>query len=273
MNARRPPLRIVVHGAGGRMGRSLSHLIATDPAWSLRGAVSPSAGRYAEGDATLVPDLSSVSTEVDALIDFSRPEGLRTALSWCREHRIPVVSGTTDLSEDDQAALVAAGDEIPVFWSANMSTGIQVMHQLLALAVRALAAVDRVDMEISETHHRDKADAPSGTALALAETLSETLAESLQRQTDFTGEIRTAPRPGGRQAHDIDISSLRGGDVIGDHRAHFLWNGERLDIGHRATGRDVFARGALRAARWLVDQPAAYYQMSDLLDRSSGHAG
>ena len=237
------PLRIAIAGAGGRMGRRLAALIAEAPDLALGGELELS-------DTALPP-----GTQV--LVDFSSPEGFRRWLDACAAVGVPFVSGTTGLSETDLSRLDAAAQRIAVLHATNTSLGVAVLNKVAADAARMLG--DDYDIEIVESHHRHKKDAPSGTA--------DTLAAHLLSATGRGREALVFGRQGltPRQPGSIGVHSLRLGDVIGEHTVHFATEGERLELTHKATSRDTFARGALRAARWLAGRAAGRYSMDDVL--------
>jgi 4-hydroxy-tetrahydrodipicolinate reductase len=171
----------------------------------------------------------------DVVVDFSAPGATLALAPIAAAAGSALVSGTTGLGDDARAALDRAASQVPVLWEPNMSLGVHVLTELVSRAASALADWDA---EIVETHHRAKVDAPSGTALRLAEALGRA---------------------------NVGVHALRGGDVVGDHTVHLLGGGERLELTHRATNRDVFAHGALRAARWLVGRPPGRYALRDVL--------
>lgn len=231
--------RLLVHGATGRMGRAVLRLAADIPGLSVVGAVSGSrpAQRVVDG----VPQFSASEIggvpAFDVAIDFSLPEGFDRMLDLCVARGAALVSGTTGLSEGQQQAIDEAAGKIPVLVAANFSLGTAVLSQLVERAARALHGWD---CDIVETHHVHKKDAPSGTALVLGESAAR----------------------GGAQAR---YASLRAGDVVGEHTVQFTGLGERLELVHRATDRDVFARGALHAARRIAGRPPGRLRLADLL--------
>jgi 4-hydroxy-tetrahydrodipicolinate reductase len=232
------PARLLIHGASGRMGQALLRLGAAEADLRLVAAVNgdgQAAGGhlpwFAAADIEQVPDF-------DIAIDFSRPEGLLPLLALCRRRQARLVSGTTGLDAGQREALTAASKHVAVLWAANFSLGVAVLG---ALVERAAAALSAWDVDIVELHHAGKRDAPSGTALRLAAAVAG---------------------GGGRPAVQ---HSLRAGDAVGEHCVQFSGAGERLELIHRATDRDVFARGALFASRWLAAQPAGLYRLEDAL--------
>ncbi|MCK6527136.1 4-hydroxy-tetrahydrodipicolinate reductase [Myxococcota bacterium] len=244
-----PAVRVAVHGAGGRMGGRLVRLIGEDPGLVL-------AGGLGRGD-----DLPAALRGADVVVDFSSPDGTARVCEAAQGLRIPAVVGTTGLDPRGRAAVEALAARAPVVLAPNTSAGVHVLLRLAALAARLLG--EGYDAEIVEVHHRGKADAPSGTALLLARALAEAAGGSLEDRAVCHREGRTGPRPPG----SVGVQALRGGDVVGEHTVLLLGDGERLELTHRCTDRDVFARGALRAARWVAEpgRPPGLYGMEDVL--------
>lgn len=225
------------------MGRRLAALIEEAPDLSLAGGLE-------HDDAALPP-------RTQVLLDFSSPEGFRHWLGACRDAQVPFVSGTTGLSDVDLSRLDDAAKVIPVLHATNMSLGVAVLNKLAADAARVLG--DDYDIEIVESHHRHKKDAPSGTADTLASHILAALGR--RREALVFGRHGLAPR----EPRTIGIHSQRLGDIIGEHTVHFAGGGERLELTHKATSRDTFAAGALRAARWIAGKPPRRYRIEDVL--------
>ena len=232
------PIRLLIHGASGRMGQALLRLAASDPAFAVVGAVARTLdGRIVEGvPHFLASELAGVPA-FDVAIDFSLPEGFDAVLALCRARGAALVSGTTGLSAAQQAAMDAASASIPLAWASNFSLGVAVLEALVERAARALPGWD---CDIVEAHHTRKLDAPSGTALTLG----------------------AAAETGG--AHPR-YASIRAGDIVGEHLVQFAGPGERLELVHRATNRDIFARGALHVARRLAGRAPGRYRIAELL--------
>lgn len=257
------PARVVVSGATGRMGSTLARLIADEAGLALIGGLDRETHEPAQG----YPELRSISEaadllqDADVVIDFSAPEFLRqllieqqAALAGCA-----LVVGTTGLGPDETRLLDRAGQESAVLTAANFSVGVNVLLALVARATQALG--EGYDVEIVEAHHRRKEDAPSGTALALAEAVAVARAVELD-------SVRTdgrSGRPGARPAGEIGVHAIRGGSLAGEHNVIFLGERDRIELVHRATDRALFAAGALRAAAWLAGRPAGRYRMRDVL--------
>jgi 4-hydroxy-tetrahydrodipicolinate reductase len=259
-------MRLAIHGVTGRMGQAVTRIAASEGV-SIVGAIASSGSAGLGRDAGEIAGAGAVGTLVtadagsgllgaDVVIDFSQPAALPHLLKLAMHKKIAVVSGTTRLDATGERLLDEAAKIVPVLWAANTSLGVQVLAELVTLAVQKLGP--GFDVEIVETHHRAKIDAPSGTAERLRLAVEEARGEML-RVSGREGNV------GPRKHDEIGVLALRGGDVIGDHTIHLLGPGERLELTHRATNRDLFARGALRAARFLHGKSAGRYTMADLL--------
>ena len=259
-------MRLAIHGVTGRMGQAVTRIAASEGV-SIVGAIASSGSAGLGRDAGEIAGAGAVGTLVtadagsgllgaDVVIDFSQPTALPHLLKLAMHKKIAVVSGTTPLDATGERLLDEAAKIVPVLWAANTSLGVQVLAELVTLAVQKLGL--GFDVEIVETHHRAKIDAPSGTAERLRLAVEEARGE-LRRVPGREGNV------GPRRADEIGVFAVRGGDVIGDHTIHLLGPGERLELTHRATNRDLFARGALRAARFLHGKPPGRYTMADLL--------
>lgn len=237
------PLRIALLGASGRMGQALAALIEADASLAI-------SGRWQRGDG----DPAAALEGAQVAVDFTTPEALGQVVAALRAAGVPLVSGTTGLGDAVLAALDDLARSVPVLVDGNMSLGIHVTAHLAAEAARLLPGYD---IEISETHHRGKRDAPSGTALKLGNAVASV------RGTTAPPMIRLgADAP--RQPGDIGYAVRRGGGVIGEHTVALFGDHDRVEIHHAAADRDLFAEGALAAARWLVGQPAGRYSMASL---------
>lgn len=241
-------------GAGVTLGAALDQEGST--------AVGRDAGEVA-GMGTLGvivgSDIPAALERCDVLIDFTAPDASLAYLAACRRQGIAVVLGTTGFSGAALRQIEDAAGEIPLCKSSNFSTGVNLCFKLLADAARALG--DTVDVEVIEAHHRHKVDAPSGTALSMGEVIAGALGRSLDADGVFCREGHT----GARERREIGFSTIRGGDIVGDHTVLFAGDGERIEISHKASSRMAFAGGALRAARWLAGRPAGLYDMQDVL--------
>jgi 4-hydroxy-tetrahydrodipicolinate reductase len=262
------PVRAVISGATGRMGHALAGLIESSKDFVVAGGIdrersSAAAARKFGFEAIETAESAAPLIEnSDVVLDFSAPEGLQTLLT----HRLrelegkALVVGTTGLNREIEQLLSEAAQKSAVVVSANYSIGVNLMLGVVAAAARVLPA-DRFDVEIVETHHRHKADAPSGTALLLGRVVADARHGSLQQLRRDGRSGKSGERPHG----EIGFHALRGGEVVGEHRVAFLGARERFDIVHAASDRSVFAEGALIAAKWLVDQKPGSYSMKDVL--------
>lgn len=203
-------------------------------------------------------DIVAGVTACDVYIDFSTPEATRIAAHAAAQQRKAAVIGTTGLSAADETAIAELARVAPIVVAANFSLGVNLV---LGLAFQAARALEQWDAEVVETHHNKKRDAPSGTALAIAQAIAAGRGLDYQAVKRHSRDGDVGPRPAG----EIGVSSMRGGDVVGEHVAYFFGDAERIEIAHRATSRSIFAVGALRAAEWVVGKPPGRYTMLDVL--------
>jgi 4-hydroxy-tetrahydrodipicolinate reductase len=263
-------LRLAVPGAAGKMGRMIIKVIAETAGCELVAAIerpqSPQLGQDAGVLAGLAPSGVLVGKELDealgrsdVLIDFTAPSATAWTVSRAAEREVAMVIGTTGLGDAELKAVEKAAEKIPIVLSANMSLGVNVLFGLLQQAARALGPA--YDVEIVELHHRLKKDAPSGTALAMAHVLADALGRDLQKTAKYGREGDV----GVRSRDEIGVLAVRGGDIVGEHTAYFCGLGERLELTPRASSRETFARGAVRAAEWLRDRDPGLYDMQDVL--------
>jgi len=267
-------IRIAIVGVSGRMGavlcKAAQHSNETTLAAAISRPNSLSIGKDV-GELTglgtlgikVVEDLSTVIDDFDVLIDFTRPEASMVLIEQCRKAGKQIVIGTTGYSDAQKLVIAEAAKEIPIVLAPNMSVGVNLALNLLALAAKVMG--DYTDIEIIEAHHRHKVDAPSGTALRMGEVIASTLGQDLKDCAIYGREGIT----GERDRKTIGFSTIRAGDIVGDHTVMFADEGERLEITHKATSRMTFANGAVRAAIWLKDQPNGLYDMQDVLGLSS----
>jgi 4-hydroxy-tetrahydrodipicolinate reductase len=239
--------RIIITGSKGRMGQALIASAAKLPELRVTGQID-------QGD-----DIRSVIDDGDVVIDFSFHNATAPIAELCAQRKKALVIGTTGHSDADKGRIVAATKAIPVVWASNFSSGVNALFWLTRKAAEILGPT--FDLEVIEMHHRTKKDAPSGTAATLAEILADV------RQQQLSKVIRhgRAGITGERTASEIGMHSLRGGDVVGDHTVIFATQGERLELTHKASNRDTFANGALRAALWVVKQKPGLYDMQHVL--------
>lgn len=260
-------MRLALFGATGRMGLAIVRLCRADDDVQIVGAVCSAddpgvgrdigelAGAGVVGVATTA-DTGSGLLGADVVIDFSHATAAPSLYAAAARQRIAIVSGTTGLDDVARRSLDKAAEAVPVLWSPNMSLGIQVLAEAVEQVVRRLGA--RFDVEIVEVHHRRKVDAPSGTAKRLADAARRARPE-LRELAGRSGQV------GARTNDEMAVLALRGGDVIGDHTVHLFGLGERLELTHRATDRDVFAHGAIAAAKFLAGKAPGRYTVADVL--------
>lgn len=263
--------KIAVTGAAGRMGKMLIEAIelADDcelsaaiehPQSSLIGSDAGELAGVGKKGVAIVGDLNAVIDQFDVLIDFTVPQATLGNAKICGSAGKGMVIGTTGFDDAQKAELQSAVESIAVCQASNFSTGVNLCFKLLAMAAEVLG--DEVDVEIVEAHHRHKIDAPSGTALSMGEVVADTLGRDLKKVAVYGREGQT----GARDRDTIGFATVRGGDVVGDHTVMFCGEGERVEITHKASSRMSFARGAVRAAKWIAQQDkAGRYDMRDVL--------
>jgi 4-hydroxy-tetrahydrodipicolinate reductase len=263
-------LQIAVFGVSGRMGRALLSAIDEVPAAALGGATASAHSRWLGKDASEASGGAKRNVLVDAdpaaalrnaqvAIDFTLPDATAANVAACVAAKRPLVIGTTGHSEAVRAQISAAAHSIAIVMAPNMSLGVNLLLKLVELAAAKLDA--DYDIEVFEAHHRHKKDAPSGTALALGASAAAGRGVKLADAAEYSRHGNT----GARERGSIGFSVFRGGDVVGDHTVTFAGIGERIELTHRASDRLAFARGAVRAAQWLVGRPAGLYSMQDVL--------
>ncbi len=262
--------RIAITGAGGRMGRSLIEACHGSEGMRLSVAIDRPGSAAIGSDAgdlagvgrlgvPVVHDLRKVLDQFDVLVDFTRPEATLAYLDVCRAGAKRMVIGTTGFDDAGRQRIGAAARDMALVFAPNMSVGVNLCFRLLDMAARVLGA--EADVEIIEAHHRYKVDAPSGTALRMGEVVAAALGRDLKECAVYGRQGVT----GERARQTIGFSTVRGGDIVGDHTVLFAAPGERIEITHRAESRMTFAHGALRAARWLQDREAGLFDMQDVL--------
>ncbi|HYD82265.1 MAG TPA: 4-hydroxy-tetrahydrodipicolinate reductase [Paucimonas sp.] len=263
------PLKIAVAGASGRMGRMLIEAISNAPDATLAGALdlpgAPSIGSDAAAflgkpaGVAVESDLGKGLADADFLIDFTRPEGTLKHLEYCAANGIKMIIGTTGFDDAGKAAIAAAAQKTAIVFAPNMSVGVNVTMKLLELAAKSFS--EGYDIEIIEAHHRHKVDAPSGTALKMGEVIAGAIGRDLKDCAVYAREGVT----GERDPSTIGFSTIRGGDIVGDHTVLFAGTGERIEITHKSSSRVTYAHGSLRAARFLADKNTGQYDMYDVL--------
>ncbi len=266
-------VKIAVTGAAGRMGKMLIESVHQTEGVVLAAAIERPGSSVIGVDAgdlagigaigvTVVENIEAVIDQFDVLIDFTAPVATVANTKLCAQYQKAIVIGTTGFAQEDLALIEALSNTTKVCKAANYSTGVTLCLKLLEMAAGVLG--DDVDIEIVEAHHRHKVDAPSGTALRMGEVIAKTLGRDLKQCAVYGREGQT----GARDRKTIGFATVRGGDVVGDHTAMFLADGERIEITHKASSRFAFASGAVKASKWLANQPNGLYDMEDVLGLS-----
>jgi 4-hydroxy-tetrahydrodipicolinate reductase len=268
-------VRIAVVGASGRMGLCLIRAAALADRAALAIAVSRAGSDAVGKDAgelagigtlgvKVVDDFAAVVDQIDVLIDFTRPDASMVFIESCRQAGKKIVIGTTGFSDAQKAVIAEAAKDVAIVLAPNMSVGVNLALKLLEMTAKVMG--DYTDIEVIEAHHRHKVDAPSGTALRMGEVIADALGRNLKDCAIYAREGNT----GERDRKSIGFSTIRAGDIVGEHTVMFADEGERLEITHKATSRMTFANGAVRAAVWLTDKPNGLYDMQDVLGLSGG---
>ena len=263
-------MRLAISGAAGRMGRTLVAACTERPEFACGGAlehpghdaIGSDAGTLAGAGAlgvAVTDDPGGFLDEVDGVIDFSLPAGTVALVERCRAAGRQIVIGTTGFSATERTRIEACAADIPVMMAPNMSVGVNACFRLIEIASQVLGADS--DIEIVELHHRNKVDAPSGTAVRMGEIVADALGRDLGKCAVYGREGHT----GVRDRETIGFETIRGGDAVGEHTVMFIGTGERIEITHRSASRLNFAHGALRASLWLRERPAGLYDMQDVL--------
>ena len=240
--------KIAITGSNGRMGQALIEAVKLNPNVSEGSILN-------RGD-----DIKRVLKDFDVLIDFTRPEATLDALSICQSAGKAMVIGTTGFSNDALKVIDQASSDIPIVFAPNMSVGVNLTLKLLETTAKVIGTDSNI--EIVEAHHRHKVDAPSGTALKMGEVIANALGRDLSECAVYGRE----GKEGSRDRQTIGFSSIRGGDVVGEHTVTFFMEGERVEITHKASSRMTYANGAVKASQWLTNQPNGLYSMQDVLD-------
>jgi 4-hydroxy-tetrahydrodipicolinate reductase len=263
-------MRLAIAGAGGRMGRVLTRIVNETPGAEVAGGIEPKGSPHVGTDmgvlagigaldVTITDDPLTLFTQIDGIIDFTVPEATIALAELSAQARIVHVIGTTGIGEDGEAKIRAASRHARIIKSGNMSLGVN----LLAVMVKKVAAAlgEDFDIEVLEMHHKHKIDAPSGTALLLGQAAADGRGIDLKTRSVRSRDGHTGARPVG----DIGFATLRGGSVVGDHTVMFAGPAERIELSHKAESRDIFARGAVRAALWGFEKKPGLYSMIDVL--------
>ncbi|MEM7433905.1 MAG: 4-hydroxy-tetrahydrodipicolinate reductase [Myxococcota bacterium] len=262
-------LRVAIHGAAGRMGQSIASVIEGAADIQLVAAMDRTDSELVGRDIAVLSgsephgiqvtsDVEAFLANVEVVIDFSVAMATDKLLPICASQQIPMVIGTTGLDDATRGALERAAERTPIVFAPNYSQGVNALYFLAARATELMGP--GFDAEIVEIHHRHKVDSPSGTAVRLGEVVTD--AKHLARDAVTHGR---SGQVGARPSDEVGVMALRGGDVVGEHTLLLVGDGERLELTHRATDRSIFARGAVRAARWVVDRSAGLYDMADVM--------
>ncbi|CAG4883380.1 dihydrodipicolinate reductase [Georgfuchsia toluolica] len=262
-------IRVAIAGSSGRMGRTLIEAVLAVPDAELAAALEHPGSPFIGKDAgelmgsrcgiSISTDIDAALSQADCLIDFTRPEGTLQHLAACRKLGVHLVIGTTGFSVEQKQVIEEAARDIPIVFAPNMAVGVNAVFKLLDVAARILN--QGYDVEVIEAHHRHKVDAPSGTALRMGEVVAEALGRSLPECAVYGREGHTGERP----PTQIGFSTIRGGDIVGDHTVLFAGTGERIEITHKSASRMPYAQGALRAARFMHNKKQGLFDMQDVL--------
>ena len=263
-------MKLAIAGAAGRMGRVLTRIVHETEGAEVAGGLEPKGSVHVGADMgtlagmgtlgiTISEDPLALFTKIDGIIDFTVPKATLALAELSAQARIVHVIGTTGIDELGDAAIRAAARHARIVKSGNMSLGVNLLAAMVRKAAAALG--EDFDIEVLEMHHRHKIDAPSGTALLLGQAAAEGRGIDLKSRSVRSRDGHTGARPAG----DIGFASLRGGSVVGDHTVMFAGPAERIELSHKAESRDIFARGAVRAALWAMDKKPGFYAMTDVL--------
>lgn len=263
-------LQVAINGAAGRMGRCLIQAVNESEGLTLSAAIDRAESSLIGVDAgelagigklniAVSADIESATQNSDIIIDFTLPEVTMALLPLCQQNQCRPVIGTTGFSATQKQQIELVSQQIACLLAPNMSVGVNLSLRLIDMAARVLG--DDVDIEIIEAHHRHKVDAPSGTALRMGEVVADALGRDLKQHALYGREGRT----GERDRQTIGFATVRAGDIVGDHTVLFAAEGERVEITHKASSRMTFAYGAMRASKWLMQQPTGLFDMQDVL--------
>ena len=249
-------IKMIMHGCNGKMGQVITNICKEDPEIEIVAGIDPYSG--VQNEYPVFANVADCELKADVVVDFAAAPAIDALLDYCVTHKLPVVLCTTGLSEEQLARVEAVSREIPVLKSANMSLGINMLLDLLQKAANILAPAG-FDMEIVEKHHNQKVDAPSGTALALADSINEALENAYAYQYDRTQERKK------REKYEIGIQAVRGGSIVGEHEVIFFFLYEVIEFKHTAYSKAIFGKGAVEAAKFLAGRCAGRYEMSDVI--------
>lgn len=262
-------VKVAILGCSGRMGRNLIEAAIEHKSIELVGGSVRKGSSFENFDLGELAGIGAIGQKTttdyqtllaaDVLIDFTSIESTLEHIQWCKQHNKALVIGTTGFSDQQVEVVKNAGDEIPVILAPNTSVGVNLLFKLLEVTAKAIG--DYTDIEIFEAHHRFKKDAPSGTAVKMGQVIADTLGRDLNKVAVYGREGITDER----KPETIGFATVRAGDIVGEHTAFFADIGERIELTHKASSRMTFALGAMRAAFWLSEAPAGYYDMQDVL--------
>lgn len=263
-------VRVAVIGAAGRMSRALIQAVTEAEGVALTAAIDRPGNSLIGADAgelagignlgvKIADSLDAVKNDFDVLIDFTAPAATVANARFCAAHGKKMAIGTTGLNDEQKAELKTCAQKTAIMFAPNMSVGVNLCFKLLEIAAKVLG--DEVDIEVLEAHHRHKVDSPSGTALRMGEVVADALGRNLKEVAVYGREGQDGPR----KRETIGFATVRAGDIVGEHTVMFAADGERVEITHKATSRMNFARGAVRACRWLNDREAGLFDMQDVL--------
>ena len=250
-------IKIIMNGCNGKMGQVITKIVAdTDDCEIVCGI---DVNHSIKNTYPVYKSISEFNEKADVIIDFSHPSTLTSVLEYAKSAKTPAIICTTGLSAEQRQEIVDASKEVAMFFSANMSLGVNLLIDLVTRAAKILE--ENFDIEIIEKHHNQKIDAPSGTALAIA----DAIAESITNEAEYTYDRHSVRKK--RSKNEIGIHSLRGGSIVGEHSVIFAGQDEVIEVKHQATSKEVFAVGAVRAAKFLAGKPAGMYEMKDLISQ------
>ncbi len=246
---------IILNGCNGQMGRVITRLAEEDK--DCRIVAGLDINDYCDNGYPVFTEIEKCDVDADVIIDFSHPSAIDGLMAYAKKRSIPVIVATTGLSEEQKNNVISAAEEIPVFYSANMSLGINL---LINLAKKAVALLEgNFDIEIIEKHHNRKLDAPSGTALAIADGISEVM----KNKPEYVYDRHSVRKK--RSEHELGIHAVRGGTIVGEHEVIFAGNDEVIELKHQAASKEVFAVGSIKAAKFMKGKPSGLYDMNDLI--------
>ena len=249
-------IKIIMHGCNGRMGQVISQIVKEDPDTQIAAGIDIVDNR--DNGYPVFTNIRECDVQADVVIDFASAKAEDALLDFCKERNLPVIVCTTGLSEDQIARVKETSKVVAVLRSANMSLGVNTLLKLLQDAAKVLAPAG-FDMEIVEKHHKHKVDAPSGTALAMADSMNEALDHQYTYKFDRSQERKE------RDAKEIGISAVRGGNIVGEHEVFFAGTDEVIEFKHTAYSKAIFAKGAVEAAKFLAGKEPGFYDMSDVI--------